>query len=161
MAIPRHTITKVSNYTEKDNTKLAVAICAIVLVIFFVTFFLILRSMDDKHSSVSENNETNTATSTTEKTITKTTSVSYTSTTIQDSSLDEGKSKVITEGVNGTKTITYRVTFKDGKKISEEITKQPINEVRAIGTKHVYTGYCSVEGRYRHRYAQCYGDYSP
>ncbi len=97
---------------------------------------------------------------------TNTETIKYTSSTVSDSNLDEGEIEIITKGVNGTKTITYEVTYEDGveisrKKVSEEVTEQPVNEVKAIGTRHIYTGFCSVEGTYRRRYAYCVGDYSP
>lgn len=56
------------------------------------------------------------------------------------SSIYEGETSVLTEGVNGEQTITYSVTYVDGvmekkEKISEEITKEPVKEVIATGTK--------------------------
>lgn len=61
-----------------------------------------------------------------------------------DSSLKKGSEQTETEGVVGEKQITYRVKKVDGKEesreqVSEEITKEPVNEVIRVGTK---------EGRY-------------
>lgn len=58
----------------------------------------------------------------------------------EDSSMSEGTTKVTIKGVNGVKTLTYEVTIIDGKEvskrqISEEITKEPINEITVKGTK--------------------------
>ena len=57
-----------------------------------------------------------------------------------DSSLTMGEEKTETEGVNGEKTVTIRVKLVDGKEdsietVSEEITKEPVNEVILVGTK--------------------------
>lgn len=56
--------------------------------------------------------------------------------------LEEGQVKVFTPGEDGIRTITYKDTFEDGKRIKTEktgtkVTKQPIDEVRYIGTKPV------------------------
>lgn len=73
------------------------------------------------------------------KTETKTEPIKYESSTVDDSSLDEGKTEIRTKGVNGSKSVTYTVTYENGKeisreKVSEEITKEPVNEVKAVGT---------------------------
>lgn len=54
--------------------------------------------------------------------------------------LNKGETKVVQQGVEGVKTITYEVTYTNGqetsrKKVSEGITQQPVNEVTEIGTK--------------------------
>lgn len=94
--------------------------------------------------------------------------IPYSNETVLDSNLDEGKTEVRQEGVNGQKEYTYQLTYKDGelvdeKIVSTKITREPASRIVAQGTRHVhvYTGYCSVEGYYRHRYASCTGDYSP
>jgi len=74
------------------------------------------------------------------KTETKTEIIPYTSTTKNDSSLASGTSKVSTSGVNGEQTLTYKVTYKNGKELSRElvsstITKQPIAQITSLGTK--------------------------
>lgn len=56
--------------------------------------------------------------------------------------LEEGQVKVFTPGEDGIRTITYKDTFEDGKRIKTEktgtkVTKQPTDEVRHIGTKPV------------------------
>lgn len=65
--------------------------------------------------------------------------VAFGTTYKDDSTLAKGKTKVITEGVNGVRTKTYKVTYTDGvetarEKISDEITVQPVNRVVANGT---------------------------
>lgn len=54
--------------------------------------------------------------------------------------LYEGESEVTTKGAKGEKTIIYRITYVDGKvekkeKISEKITKKPVDKVITKGTK--------------------------
>ncbi|GIJ19682.1 hypothetical protein Vlu01_03060 [Micromonospora lutea] len=60
--------------------------------------------------------------------------------TVQDSSLAEGKRVVRTRGVDGVRTVTYEVTVVDGvqtskKRVSSVVTKKPVTEVIAEGTK--------------------------
>ncbi len=69
------------------------------------------------------------------------------------------------EGVNGVVVKNYKVIKKFGNAVSrelidEEVTREVKNEIKVVGTKPKHDGYCSVEGTYRKRYAQCYGDYS-
>ncbi|MGQ5260234.1 G5 domain-containing protein [Micromonospora sp. ZYX-F-536] len=60
--------------------------------------------------------------------------------TVKDSSLAEGKRVVRTSGVDGVKTLTYQVTTTNGVPTSKTlvksvVTKQPVTEVVAVGTK--------------------------
>jgi len=69
----------------------------------------------------------------------ETESVPYTSTRVDDPSLPKGQTEVRTSGVNGVKTLTYEVSYADGRQtdkrlIHEEITTEPINEVIAVGS---------------------------
>ena len=57
-----------------------------------------------------------------------------------DSSLKKGTEKVETEGTVGERTITYKVKKVDGteesrEQISDEVTREPVNEVILVGTK--------------------------
>lgn len=59
---------------------------------------------------------------------------------VNDSTLAKGKTRVKTQGVNGTKKITYEVTVTDGVEtarvvVREEVVKQPVTEVILVGTK--------------------------
>jgi murein DD-endopeptidase MepM/ murein hydrolase activator NlpD len=70
---------------------------------------------------------------------------------VADPSIREGLSKVVTREVDGSKNVKYKETFINGvlikgEVISESITKQPIQEVIAYGTK-VITGIGS--GKFR------------
>ena len=65
--------------------------------------------------------------------------IAFTNTTIEDSQLAKGQTRVVTEGVNVTKTLIYTVTYTDGVETSRElietkVTKQPLNRVVAEGT---------------------------
>lgn len=73
------------------------------------------------------------------KTETVKSSITFTSSEIEDISLPKGQRKTTTSGVNGEKTDTYQVTYVRGKQTdrkltASEITTQPINEVVSIGT---------------------------
>lgn len=59
-----------------------------------------------------------------------------------DATLTTGTTKTKIEGSNGTKVLTYKITYTDGKesartKVSEEITVQSINKIVSVGTKPV------------------------
>jgi hypothetical protein len=60
--------------------------------------------------------------------------------TVTDDSLDKGVKKVRTAGANGTRRLTYRVTYVNGvqtKKqlIRQEVSKEPRTQVTVVGTK--------------------------
>ncbi|MDM7830662.1 resuscitation-promoting factor [Cellulomonas edaphi] len=66
--------------------------------------------------------------------------VGFDSTTKKDASRYEGTKVVTTEGKKGRRTIVTRVTTVDGKvtdrvKLSDKVTRKPVDEVVAIGTK--------------------------
>lgn len=70
----------------------------------------------------------------TTKTVTETQPVPYATETVEDTSIT--KDEVRVKGVNGTRTITYEITYTDGKetkrvKKSDKVTTQPITEVIA------------------------------
>ncbi|WP_422773839.1 G5 domain-containing protein [Plantactinospora sp. WMMC1484] len=72
--------------------------------------------------------------------VTETRSIPFGERTVRDSSLAKGKRKVRTAGVKGSKTLTYEVTYVNGeetskKLVSEVVTKKPVTQVVAVGTK--------------------------
>jgi hypothetical protein len=76
------------------------------------------------------------------KTETKSEAVAFKSTRHDDSTLAKGQIRVDTKGVNGERTVTYEVTYVEGKEadrkvVKNETTKEPVNEVKAVGT-YVY-----------------------
>ena len=81
----------------------------------------------------------------TERTVTETKKeiIPFETKTINDDTVEYGKTIVKTEGVNGEKTYTYSVTYMGEKEksrelVKEEITKQPVAKVIANGTKVVW-----------------------
>ena len=73
-------------------------------------------------------------------TITRTISIDYATRTVRDSSLPKGKSKTVTAGRDGVRTLTYRVTLTNGKQTAKKlvksvVTRKPVTKVVAIGTK--------------------------
>ncbi|HFI0159794.1 TPA: ZmpA/ZmpB/ZmpC family metallo-endopeptidase [Streptococcus suis] len=71
---------------------------------------------------------------------TETVDIAFETEYVDDPTLLEGKTKVVTTGVNGSKTVT--TTYKtikgvrqDHPTVTEEITKQPVKQVIARGTK--------------------------
>ena len=60
-----------------------------------------------------------------------------------------GESKTISEGVNGEKQVTWRVSGEQRKQVSEKITKEPVDEVVSKGTKEPGTGFvANYDGKY-------------
>jgi resuscitation-promoting factor RpfB len=81
----------------------------------------------------------------TKKTVKETKSIRYGTREVDDDSLAEGKTKVRVKGVNGVRTITYEVTLTDGnetarKQVSSVVTRKPVTQVIAIGTKQAGNG---------------------
>ncbi len=82
----------------------------------------------------------------TERTATETRkeTIPFETKTVNDDTVEYGKTVVKTKGINGEKTYTYDVTYEGEKELSrklvkEEITKQPVTEVIANGTKIVWS----------------------
>ncbi|WBB77364.1 G5 domain-containing protein [Micromonospora sp. WMMD882] len=74
------------------------------------------------------------------RTVTSTETIRHGSRTVKDSSLAKGTRKVRTRGVDGVRTLTYQVTVTDGvqtgrKLVKSVVTRQPVTEVVAVGTK--------------------------
>lgn len=66
--------------------------------------------------------------------------IDYEKETKEDNTLEKGKTKIIQEGEKGQKDILALVTKEDGQEIDreiveEEVVKEPVNEIEAIGTK--------------------------
>ena len=77
------------------------------------------------------------------KTVIEKSTVPYQTSTIDDPSLEFGKTVTRVKGTLGEITYTYKITYKNGKEVSKELiskknTKQPVNEVIAKGTKIVW-----------------------
>ena len=58
----------------------------------------------------------------------------------KSSSMYVGSSKVTREGVNGSKEVTYQITYVDGKeesrkKVKEKVIKEPVSKIVTEGTK--------------------------
>lgn len=73
---------------------------------------------------------------------TKTEDVKFKTVEKEDKTLEKGKTKTVTEGENGSKEVTYKVRYVNGKKessekVSEKITKEATDEVVNVGTKKV------------------------
>lgn len=70
----------------------------------------------------------------------KTETVKFETENTEDDTLDEGETKVIQEGADGKKEITYKIKYVDGKeesrkKTSEKTVKEAVNQIIANGTK--------------------------
>lgn len=70
--------------------------------------------------------------------------IPYTTETIKDKKLIQGKTEVETEGKKGEKEITYKIVYKDNKpvsreKVSEKITKKPTKEIIKEGALEAHS----------------------
>ena len=70
----------------------------------------------------------------------KTEEIAFSVETQKSSSMYVGSSKVTREGVNGSKEVTYQITYVDGKeesrkKIKEKVIKEPVSKIVTEGTK--------------------------
>ena len=71
--------------------------------------------------------------------------IDFKTVTKEDSSLDQGKTKVVTKGKKGKARVTYRIKYIDGKeaskkKLSRKVVKKPVDKVVAKGTRFVFDG---------------------
>jgi hypothetical protein len=78
------------------------------------------------------------------RTVTEQVTIPFPRTTVKDSSLAKGTTRVRKAGVAGVKTLTYELTFTNGVQtgktlVKEEVTTPPVAEVTAVGTKVVAT----------------------
>ena len=81
--------------------------------------------------------------------VTATQTIAYSTVTQKDSSLNSGAKKVKTQGQNGVKTIVTRQKLLNGSVVQSsvvktETTRQPVNEVVAVGTKTPGRAYAAV-----------------
>lgn len=112
------------------------------VLVWFLAITFSVAAVDAATPDQPKSNTSNTVqqASVEKKTITEATDVPFSKTTIEDSNLDQGKTELRTTGVNGVKTFTYEISYENGVEKDrvlqkEEITKQPTNEVTAVGTK--------------------------
>lgn len=74
-----------------------------------------------------------------DETVTAVSPVPFPTTTVSDSALASGTTRVNQEGVDGEKTTVYKVTYTDGKEtgrvvVSESVTKPAVEKIIANGT---------------------------
>lgn len=83
---------------------------------------------------------------------TKTEVVNFTTKTETDANMASGQSKTTQEGVNGEKTVYYKVTYNsDGveisrEKVKEEVTKQPVQKIIKVGKADFNLNTAKVRG---------------
>ncbi|MDB5161458.1 MAG: type 3 domain protein [Candidatus Saccharibacteria bacterium] len=102
------------------------------------------NSSINQTSAVSNRNGINTTSHTAQpvpeiKEVTETQSIPFESTTQQDPSSPSGQTFIAVTGSNGTKTVTYKVTYENGveksrEKVSETVTAQPVTQITKVGT---------------------------
>ncbi|MDE6722944.1 MAG: G5 domain-containing protein [Eubacterium sp.] len=76
------------------------------------------------------------------KTVTKNEKIAHKTKTINDSTLDKGKTKIETKGVDGERSATYRITYINGvesekREVTSTVLKEPVTAVKRVGTKTV------------------------
>ncbi|MBP6038231.1 MAG: G5 domain-containing protein [Candidatus Saccharimonas sp.] len=75
-----------------------------------------------------------------EQTVTLDEDIAYDTQQIKDANQDRSYKQVQTPGVNGKKTVTYKITMQNGKEVKREAvnsvtTKEPVKQVEVVGTK--------------------------
>lgn len=105
------------------------------------------------------------------KTETRKETIKFSTETKQNSDMDTGTSEIEVAGQNGEKQVEYRVTYINGRETSKEelsstVTKEPITEVKVVGTNQgsvepngvqSANGYSvgqTIKGKYTH-YCSC------
>lgn len=74
------------------------------------------------------------------KTVTVTETIEHDTQTKTDSSLEIGETRTETQGVDGERLVTYKITYVNGEEnareeLSSAVTKQPVTEIKYVGTK--------------------------
>lgn len=136
-------------YMSKNNNVATSQALTIVGFIIFVAIAIIVVVNGAMYGTAEKKtSDTTQVVSKTEvKQVTEKATIPYQSNTIEDPSLEYGKTEIRIKGVSGEDTYTYNVTYVNGKKVSRELvskerTRQPVDEVIAKGTKVVITWHC-------------------
>lgn len=79
-----------------------------------------------------------------EQTVTVDEDIAFETQQVRDANKDKGFKEIQTPGVNGKKTVTYKITMQNGKEVKRDVvnsvtTKEPVKQVETIGVKGVYT----------------------
>lgn len=103
------------------------------------------KTVASQNNVTSAKSNTQTAVKTETKTITVTETIAFGVVRQNDSSLDKGQQVVVQNGQNGSKTMTYKETYQNGQSVSkvfvsEQVTKQPVNQIIKVGTKESGNG---------------------
>jgi uncharacterized protein YabE (DUF348 family) len=98
------------------------------------------------------------------QTMTQEEAVAFETEKIQDANRDVGFKQVNTQGVNGTKMVTYEIIMQDGREVSRTViqsvvTKEPVKQVETVGTKLTNTFSGSFAGALA-RLRSCEGSYT-
>jgi len=130
------------------NTAAIVGASVLAVLLICGVFSLIASLASPKKANQSQPSTVDTATvgtipttaSVTTKTVTQTEPIPFQETTVNDATMAKGTTRVTTAGVPGEKTVTYTVTYTNGTETSRQetsstITRPPVNQVTAIGTK--------------------------
>jgi len=97
-------------------------------------------SSSPDETNISTQNTAKTRPVVTTKSVDQVQAIPFASTTIESVALPKGTTKITTAGVNGSQTLTFKVTITDGKetgKVQEgatRITLNPVTQVTTIGT---------------------------
>lgn len=119
----------------------------VILAILSVIFLGVLSAAAQPAINTSVINEVKSSPKIETKPLSITEAIPYTSSTVNNSSLDQGVTRIVTKGVDGVLTHTYQVVYADGVETSrsksiDTITTPVVNEVVEIGTK-IPTPICS------------------
>lgn len=135
----------------KDEVKIEKASSKPIWITFGIIFVLVVIAVAFADDELTQDADTTGSNSTvqeetqlephiTTKTETEIEEIDFEEIREEDATLEKDMTVVSQEGVKGEKTITYKVTFTDGKvankeKVGEEVTKEPVKRIVKVGTK--------------------------
>jgi uncharacterized protein YabE (DUF348 family) len=87
-------------------------------------------------------------------------SIGYSTITRDDSSMLEGHSTVVRSGRDGSRDVTYRIVFRNGRLVartvvSQQVLRDPVAQIERVGTKSVATSNFAGGSTVWDRLAQC------
>lgn len=99
------------------------------------------------------------------KTVEETETIPFETVTVEDSSIYEGETKLVSEGRNGSITRKYSVQYEDGVEVSRKLLseqrKEPVNKVIAKGIKVFFVSSRGLNVSYTKQYTMTATAYAP
>ncbi|MFZ1249873.1 MAG: G5 domain-containing protein [Candidatus Microsaccharimonas sp.] len=129
-------VKKWNNYTRREK---AIGIIGAVFGVFVIGSIANGMSNPSPNTSTPATEQVKSQPVITYENLTDTIAIPFDKTTKESNLYDKDTTQVTTTGIDGEKTLTYKVTYVDGAEtarelLKEEISKSPVTEVTSIGT---------------------------